>query len=61
MKEIIELWDEFFIEWNNDPKRKVKSLEDGREMVWKPEFYDFMQWLSEKIKKARANPPQAGL
>jgi len=43
-KNIILLWDEFLKEWIPE------HTSEDKQSFYKPEFYDFMRWLSNKLK-----------
>lgn len=44
MKEIIKQWQQFIDEWSkNQPTVEF----GGKKGKWKPDFYDFMEWLSK--------------
>lgn len=47
MKEPIEQWKIFIKEWHSNPENKIAEMEWK---VWKPGFYDFMNWLAERDK-----------
>ena len=47
MNEIIKQWIEFINEWKNKPE---KQCDNG---FVKPQFYDFMEWLSEDLKNKK--------
>ena len=48
MKEIVAFiicWNEFITEWKERPEKMLAN-----DMMIKPEFFDFMEWLSKKSK-----------
>lgn len=51
MQELISKWQQFMIEWNANPQnhRQIDMTGEGKyteNRIFKPDFYDFMEWLS---------------
>lgn len=51
MNELLDNWDEFWEEWKAQPEHQVDlNAEHTKKGTVKPDFFDFMQWCSEKRK-----------
>jgi hypothetical protein len=49
IEDLIKYWDKFAQEWRNNPKNQV--VVDGVTMHHKPQFFDFMEYLSDNYGK----------
>ncbi len=45
MKEIIKKWRQFMEEWKKRPEKYIEI--EGERRMYKPDFFDFMEWLSK--------------
>lgn len=55
MQELITKWRIFMVEWNKDPKnhKLIDLTGEGKyteDIVYKPELYDFMEYISRDEK-----------
>lgn len=48
MKKFVLEWQQFMKEWGTNPQNWIKK---NKNQIFKPQFYDFMDWLSKQNNK----------